>query len=104
MKTLHARSGLLITLFLLCGGCLNPSGLFGERTQSFGDGNYLTTEHAFTDASAENARRSAMQHCGYKNRVAVKTSSSCSLKTCTTHYQCMDRKDAENFQADPGNK
>ena len=78
--------------------------LLGERTEYFGEGNYLTYEHPFTDSAAEAARRSAAGQCGQRKKVAVRTSGTCTLKTCTTHYHCMDPKDAGAYQADPGKK
>ncbi len=74
------------------------SGLLGERTESSGEGNYLSLEHSFTDAGTEAARKRAIEHCGYKKKVAVRTSGACTLKTCTTHYHCMDKADAPAFQ------
>ena len=75
------------------------SGLLGERTEYFAEGNYLTFEHAFTDAGAEAARRRAAEYCGHSKKVAVRTSGTCTLKTCTAHYQCMDKADAPAFQS-----
>jgi hypothetical protein len=64
--------------------------------------NYSTFEHAFTDAGAEDARRRAQAQCAYKKHVAVKTSSRCTLKLCTTSFQCMEPEDAARYQADGG--
>lgn len=58
------------------------------------EGNYLTFEHPFTDAAAASVNENAQRHCGYTKRVAIRLSSTCSLKQCTTHYQCVSKADA----------
>jgi hypothetical protein len=59
------------------------------------EGNYLTFEHPFTDAAAKSVLETAQRQCGHTRRVAVRISSTCSLKQCITHYQCMSRADAD---------
>jgi len=61
-------------------------------------GNYLTFEHPFTDAAAEDARRRAVSLCAGRKQVAVRSQNVCTLTLCTTTYQCMDKEDAEIFQ------
>jgi hypothetical protein len=82
-----ARLLLLLVLLTGCAGRVGPI----ERVQ---EGNYLTFQHAFTDAGADAARREAEKHCVQTKRVAVRTGGVCSLSRCTTHYQCMDQEDA----------
>ena len=100
----------LITLFtlLLLGGC---SGEFlpGHTYQSFyGDRNYLTGtnyltfEHAFTDAGAADAKRRADSQCAQRKQMAVKTEDRCTLQSCITSFQCMKPEDAEKYQAQGG--
>jgi hypothetical protein len=60
--------------------------------------NYLTFDHAFTDATAEAVRKRAEAHCAIRKQAAVKTSSTCSLTRCTTNYQCMDPAAAAAFR------
>ncbi|MBI2509419.1 MAG: hypothetical protein HYV99_05470 [Betaproteobacteria bacterium] len=94
----HFLAPLLAATILLT-GC-SARTIFGESaaTTSFSESNYVTYEHAFTDAAADAARRSAEQQCAYKKQVAVKTTSACSLTRCTTSFQCMDGKDAPEYQ------
>jgi hypothetical protein len=56
------------------------------------EGNYLTYEHAFTDAATEAARKNAEATCRWRSLVAVSTSRACSLTQCTTSYQCVNEK------------
>ena len=87
-------------VMLLLTGCGTVRTIFGESTAttSFSESNYVTYEHAFTDAAADGARRSAEQHCGLKKQVAVRTTGACSLTRCNTSFQCMDRKDVPEYQ------
>ena len=59
-------------------------------------GNYLTFEHPFTDATADDVRKRAVVLCD--KQVAVKTENVCNLTRCTTTYQCMSTEDATLFQ------
>ncbi len=52
--------------------------------------NYLTYEHALTDAAALSVQRNAEKMCAIRKQSAIKTRSVCSLKECITHYQCVD--------------
>jgi hypothetical protein len=70
----------------------------------FGEGNYLTYEHAFTDAAAEIVRKNAESLCGQKKQAAVRTSGACSLTRCTTHYYCMDQADAAAYRPQDAKK
>lgn len=90
----------LAAVTLLLTGCGTVKTIFGESTgtTSFSESNYVTYEHAFTDAAADAVRRSAEQHCGLKKQAAIKTTSACSLTRCNTSYQCMDRKDVPEYQ------
>jgi len=84
---------LIVTALLACTGCGAPSPQLVAQ-----ESNYLTYEHAFTEAAAVEARRLAEATCAKNKRVAVKTSSACSLQRCTTHYQCMDKADADKYR------
>jgi hypothetical protein len=75
--------GSLVTILVMMAGCATQPAIV--------ESNYLTYDHAFTDAAALAAQRSAEKVCAERKQVAVKTRSVCSLKECTTHYQCMDR-------------
>jgi hypothetical protein len=61
------------------------------------EGNYLTYDHPFSDASAAAVRKSAEGICRQRNQTAVETSRACSLTQCTTNYQCMDEEDARRL-------
>ena len=81
---------LLIFLILAaCPGCANRdySNLEGGLYNNLGD--VMTFRHDFTDAGADNARRKAEGHCAESRRVAVMTRRVCTMKECTTDYQCM---------------
>jgi hypothetical protein len=54
------------------------------------ESNYMTFEHPFTDAAAEDVRKRAGRLCEQRKQAAIKTESVCSLTKCTTHYQCVD--------------
>jgi len=75
---------------MACAGCA------GNYVVS--EGNYQTYEHPFTDAAAADVRKRAERHCAEKKRIAVRTSSTCSLTQCTTSYQCMGKADATGYQ------
>ena len=83
---------LLASALLLAAGCVSQVTLVVE------EGNYRTYEHAFTEAGAVAARRAADESCRSRKRVAVKTTSTCSLDRCTTNYQCMSPDDAARFK------
>ena len=53
------------------------------------EGNYLTYEHAFTDAADAAVRRNAEATCRQRSQIAVSASRACSLTQCTTSYQCV---------------
>jgi hypothetical protein len=74
------RAGLFAAL-LACTAC-------GPQPRIF-EGNYLTYEHAFTDAAAAAVRRNAEATCRQRNQIAISTSRACSLTQCTTSYQCV---------------
>ena len=60
-------------------------------------GNYMTFEHPFTDAAAEDIRNRAGRLCEQRKQAAIRTESVCSLTKCTTHYQCVDAADAVKY-------
>ena len=74
----------LVVLLAAAAGCSGPIIM---------EGNYLTYEHEFTDAAAEKVKKNAEELCGQRKQKALKVNSVCNLKTCFTHYQCVDRKD-----------
>lgn len=78
-------------LLMACAGCATPQLVVMES-------NYLTYEHAFTDAAAEAARKSAEKQCAQKKQIAVRTSGVCSLTRCTVNYQCMNKADAGGYK------
>jgi len=76
----------LITLFLVmaCAGC-------GPIYPRIDEGSYLTYDHPFSDAAAQAVLRSAEKICAERKRIVIKSSSTCSLTQCTTHYLCVDQ-------------
>ena len=100
----------VLLLAALCGGCqtlafledLTSTSAYGPgftNTNIFGEGQYVTYEHPFTDAAAENARKGADRHCAQRKLAAVKTGGTCTLTRCTAHYQCMKAEEAATYQA-----
>jgi len=53
--------------------------------------NYLTYHHPFTEAAFQSVRQNAEKACAQRKQAAVQTRHHCSLKECTTDYQCVDR-------------
>ena len=72
---------------------------YGDRNYITGT-NYLTFEHAFSDTGEADAKRRADSQCAQRKRAAVKTEGRCTLKSCTTSFQCMTLEEAEKYQAD----
>lgn len=89
-------TGLLITL-LLAPGC---SYLIVDA------GNYLSYDHPFTEAAAEQVQKDAEKLCGQRKQAAVKTRSTCTLERCFTNFQCVNPKDPLEYKAPgfPGNQ
>lgn len=104
---------LFLVLLTACAGC-GTAALFDSLPPTpyspsysfniFGEGNYLTYDHAFTDAAAEIVRKNAESQCAQKRLVAVRTSGACSLARCTTHYYCMKPADAAPYQPQDAKK
>ena len=88
-----------IALLLQCGCSYLPTS-GGDFQQS----NYFSYEHAFTEAGTAGARKSAETQCSHRKQAAVRTSGTCSLARCTSHYQCMDAADAAKYQPGDGKK
>ena len=90
----------LVTLLLLSGCGFTTDTIrttqvfYGDRNYITGT-NYLTFEHAFTDAGEADARRRAGSQCAQRKQMAVKTEGRCPLKSCVTSFQCMPPEDAE---------
>lgn len=79
------RPSSVVTLFLMA------LALSGCGTQPLiEESNYLTYEHPFTEAAAESARKNAEKVCAERKLIAVRSERTCSLKTCTTSFQCVD--------------
>jgi hypothetical protein len=68
----------------LCPGCASDVARIGES-------GYITFEHPFTEAAAEDVAKRAERLCGQRKQIAEKTSSTCSLTKCTTNYYCVDK-------------
>jgi hypothetical protein len=83
-----ARSIFLAALLTGCLGC----GV--DNVIVAGESNYMTFEHPFTDAAAEDVRKRAERLCGQRRQAALKTSTVCSLARCTTNYQCTNDAEA----------
>ena len=95
-----------VALLLLLSGCgltnidtVRTHQVFYGDQNSITGTNYLTFEHAFTDAGEADAKRRADAQCKDRKQVAVKTENRCTLKSCITSYQCMAAEDAEKYQA-----
>jgi hypothetical protein len=61
------------------------------------EGNYLTYDHPFSEASAAAVRKNAEGICRQRDQTAFESSRACSLTQCTTSYQCMDEVDARRL-------
>jgi hypothetical protein len=83
------RRAVLAAALLGCAGC--------GPTPWVAEGNYLTYDHPFSDASAAAVRKNAEGRCRQRDQAAVETSRACSLTQCTTSYQCMDEVDARRL-------
>jgi hypothetical protein len=88
-----------VTLLLLAGCSVQSVQTFYEPSGGPSETNYMTFQHAFTDAGADEARRRAESQCGQKKMVAVESRSTCSLERCITSYQCMTPSDAAQYQS-----
>src|SRR5262245_25131870 len=100
-------------LLTACAGCATsslvdslPPTSYSPSNQfsSFGEGNYVTYQHAFTDAAADTVGKNAERQCGQKKLIAVKLSSTCSVERCTTHFYCINAADAPQYQTGGANK
>lgn len=80
------RHSPLVTILML-----SLAGCAGTAQPLVMEDNYLTYHHAFTDAAALSVQRNAEKVCAQRKQSAIKTSSVCSLKECTTHYQCVEK-------------
>jgi hypothetical protein len=101
------RALLIAALLLGCSGCNLSSfcpGCDGVTIATPLESNYITFEHPFTDAAADEARIRAERICGQRKQIAFKTASACSLTRCTTHYQCADKPAATTATSQPENR
>ena len=87
--TNHESRALCLVPFSLC-LALAVAGCGTAQPYVYED-NYLTYHHPFTDAAAEAVRKNAEKDCAERKQDAVKTRSVCSMKECTTHYQCVEK-------------
>jgi hypothetical protein len=85
----HGAAAVLVTAALACAGC-GPQPFVRE-------GNYVTYDHPFTEASAQAVRKNAEGICRERNQAAFESSRACSLTQCTTSYQCMSEEDARRL-------
>src|SRR6185295_10700067 len=98
-----------VTMLLLLAACgvtdtvRTNQVFYGDRNYITGT-NYLTFEHAFTDAAEAEAKRRADAQCAQRKRAAVKTEGRCTLQSCTTSFQCMTPEDAAKYQAESGKR
>jgi hypothetical protein len=85
---------LIAVLLAACAGCAA-----GYRDYIGGDreSNYLSFQHAFTEAATENIAKRAERHCAEFKLAAVKTRSTCTMTECSTDYQCMPAEEAARF-------
>jgi len=83
------RLGAAVVAAALCAGC-GPQPWVQE-------GNYLTYDHPFSEASAQAVRKNAEWTCGQRDLAAFESSRVCSLTQCTTSYQCMSDADAQRL-------
>jgi len=86
----------LRTLFLtaILSGC---AGVLPDNVIVVMQSNYITFEHPFTDAAADDVRSRAGKICAQRKQAAIRTERACSLSKCTTSYQCVDKADAGNY-------
>lgn len=85
------RAFFSFALVTACAGCATSQLVVKES-------NYLTYEHAFTEAAAADALKGAKRNCAEKKLAAVRTSGACTLTRCTTHFQCMSKADAGKYR------
>ena len=85
----HGAAAVLVAAALACAGC-GPQPWVRE-------GNYVTYDHPFTEASAQAVRKNAEGICRQRDLAAFESSRVCSLTQCTTSYQCMDEVDAKRL-------
>lgn len=90
---MSVRALFLITLLAGCAGLGTGSQLVVM------EGNYMTFEHPFTDAAAEDVRKWAERLCAQRKQAAIKSGqNACSLTKCTTNYQCVDKSESNMFK------
>jgi hypothetical protein len=100
---------LSVATLLLLAGCgvtetvRTQQVFYGDRNYVIGT-NYLTFEHAFTEAGEADAKRRADSQCAQRMRSAVKTENRCTLKSCITSYQCMTPEEASKYPTDGGKR
>jgi hypothetical protein len=89
----RVRWTLSLVLTAACAACAP----FEIVTWDF-DSNHITYRHPYTDAAAAAVLKNAERLCAQKSQVPVRTTHACSLTDCTSHYQCMDKTDAERYR------
>lgn len=86
-----ARALFLVAILTGC------AGIGADNVIVVMESNYMTFEHPFTDAAAEDIRKRAGRLCDQRKQAAIRTESTCSLTKCTTHYQCVDKANAGTY-------
>ena len=99
MKTKTVPLLLAVSLAASLAGCASDYTLLttddqNVRTQQT---NYYAFNHAFSDKAEAAVRVKAEELCAKRKLVAVRTSRACTLKSCTTNYQCMDAAAAKSY-------
>lgn len=92
MKQNMTKRLLLCGLAMLLGACID-SHLVAYDT----DKNFLAFNHPFTDQAIADVRARADRLCRQRKQVAIEASKICSLKECTSNYQCVDPADAVKY-------
>ena len=99
MKTKTVPLLLAVSLAASLAGCASDYTLLttddqNVRTQQT---SYYAFNHAFTDKAEIAVRAKADELCAKRKLVAVRTSHACTLKSCTTNFQCMDAAVAQSY-------
>jgi hypothetical protein len=85
-------------MLLVCGLALLLAGCVENHLVAYDtDKNFLAFNHPLTDKAIADVRARADRLCGQRKQVAIEASKACSLKECTTNYQCVDAADAAKY-------
>lgn len=88
------KTSLLIATssFCLLTGCVEYQVTFADPEE-----NYLTFSHPFTDSAIAAVEARATQMCAERKQGVIQTSRACSLKKCTTNFQCVAQDDIHKY-------